>query len=168
VLFAYLSLGLVEGVLPLHFASVLSQGRIGALLAAMSLFVAAASVLAARVRPRYALTLAVIAVIAGIALVGATSVVPLWLAGLAVAGLGIGAATTGSAGVLLEAVPTERIVTAMMVWSQIGIAGYLVGPLAGGVVAQTIGYEALGVVVLAAGLAVLGVWVVGRRARSAT
>jgi MFS family permease len=65
-------------------------------------------------------------------------------------------------------VPTERIVTAMMVWSQIGIAGYLVGPLAGGVVAQTIGYEALGVVVLAAGLAVLGVWVVGRRARSAT
>lgn len=168
VLFAYLSLGLVEGVLPLHFASALSQGRIGVLLAAMSLFVAAASVLAARVRPRHALTLAVAAVVAGIALVGAASVVPLWVGGLAVAGIGIGAATTGSAGVLLEAVPTERIVTAMMVWSQIGIAGYLMGPLTGGVVAQTLGYEALGGVALAAGLAVFGVWMAGKRARSAT
>jgi MFS family permease len=48
----------------------------------------------------------------------------------------------------LEGVPTERIVTAMVVWSQIGIVGYFLGPLIGGFVAESAGYAALGIVPL--------------------
>jgi len=74
---------------------------------------------------------------------------------LAVTGAGIGLANTGSIGVLLEGVPTERIVTAMVVWSQIGIVGYFIGPLAGGFIAQTSGYQAIGLVPLLTAVPVL-------------
>jgi MFS family permease len=163
VLFAYLSLGLIEGVVPLHLASAMSQGRIGVLLAGMSVFVAVASVLAARVRPATALTLAISAIVLGIGLVGTSDQILPWMLGLAAAGLGIGAATTGSAGVLLEAVPTGRIVTAMMVWSQIGIVGYLLGPISGGIAAEAIGYQALGAIVFVAALPVVGMLLMPRR-----
>ena len=56
---------------------------------------------------------------------------------------------------LLEVVPPERIVTAMIVWSQIGIAGYLVGPVAAGAVADRLGFAALGLVPLGAALLLL-------------
>ena len=55
---------------------------------------------------------------------------------LFLAAVGIGLGNTGSLGLLVEAVPVDRIVTAMVVWSQIGIIGYLLGPLAGGIVAD--------------------------------
>jgi hypothetical protein len=41
------------------------------------------------------------------------------------------------------------------VWSQIGIVGYLLGPLAGGIVAEGAGYGYLWLVPAAAGLLVL-------------
>jgi len=72
---------------------------------------------------------------------------------------------TGSAGVLLEAVGTERIVTAMVVWSQAGIVGYLLGPLAGGAVAQGMGFAAIDLVPAAAAAIVLLTY---GRARAAT
>jgi hypothetical protein len=36
----------------------------------------------------------------------------------------------------------------MIVWSQLGIVGYLAGPLTGGLVAQSIGYGAIALVPL--------------------
>jgi hypothetical protein len=57
--------------------------------------------------------------------------------------------------VLVESVNVRRIVTAMVVWSQIGIAGYLIGPLVGGSVAEGLGYSATGAVAAVAGMAVL-------------
>jgi hypothetical protein len=56
---------------------------------------------------------------------------------------------------LIETVKTERIVTAMVVWSQLGIIGYLIGPLAGGLMADKVGFAGLGVVPLAAAAALL-------------
>jgi MFS family permease len=155
LLFAVLGLGIVEGVLPLHLSSQLSQSGIGVLYATMSVVVAIASALAARLRPRHALVAALGLIVAGIAVAGAGNHVPVWALALAVAGVGIGLANTGSIGVLLEGVPTERIVTAMVVWSQVGIVGYFIGPLAGGFVAQTAGYQAIGVVPLLATIPVL-------------
>jgi MFS family permease len=146
LLFAVLGIGMVDGVLPLLFGSQLSQTEIGMLYAATSVVVATSSALAARFRPRYALAAALGLIIVGIAVAGAASEVPVWIAALAVTGGGIGLANTGSIGVLLEGVPTERIVTAMVVWSQLGIVGYLIGPLAGGFVAQAVGYQAIGLV----------------------
>ena len=155
LLFAVIGLGMVDGVLPLHFGSHLSQTEIGMFYAATAIVVATSSAVAARFRPRHALVAALGLMTFGIAVAGATREVPAWIAALAVTGAGIGLANTGSIGVLLEGVPTERIVTAMVVWSQVGIVGYFVGPLAGGSIAQTSGYHAIGLVPLVAAVPVL-------------
>ena len=60
---------------------------------------------------------------------------------LTLAAVGIGIGNTGSLGLLVEAVTVERIVSAMVVWSQIGIVGYLLGPLIGGSVARGLATE---------------------------
>ena len=99
--------------------------------------------------------------VAGISLAGLAASVPLWVLALALAALGIGLGNTGSLGLLIDAVPVERIVSAMVVWSQVGIVGYLLGPLAGGVIAEQLGYAFIGLVPAAAAAAVLGL-----RARS--
>jgi hypothetical protein len=43
----------------------------------------------------------------------------------------------------------------MVLWSAIGIVGYLAGPVIGGAVAQAFGYPALGLVPLAVAAALL-------------
>ncbi len=103
---------------------------------------------------------------AGIALAGAAAEVPLWLLALLLAAVGIGLGNTGSIGVLVQAVPVERIVTAMVIWSQIGIAGYLLGPLLGGLVADKLGYAYLGLVPALAGMLVLALFSVRPAAQS--
>jgi MFS family permease len=155
VLFAYLALGLLEGVLPLHFAERLTQAEIGALYVGLSLVVATSATAAGSQRPRAMVLGSVFLAVVGISLAGAVANVPLWLLALLLAAVGIGMGTTGSLGVLVESVNVKRIVTAMVVWSQIGIAGYLIGPLLGGSVAEGLGYSATGAVAAVAGMAVL-------------
>jgi len=158
ILFAVLALGVLEGVLPLHFAEHLGQTEIAGLYVGASVIVAASAVAAGKVRPRPLVFAAVVLATAGIALGGAAADVPLWLVALLLAAVGIGLGNTGSIGVLVEAVPVERIVTAMVVWSQVGIAGYLAGPLLGGLVADELGYRYLGLVPLLAGSVVLALF----------
>jgi MFS family permease len=153
VLFAYLALGVAEGVLPLHFDAGVGQRGLALLYIAMSVVVAAAAAVAARHAPRTMVLLCAALVAVGLGAAGATGAPLHWVAALLVAGVGIGAGTTGSTGVLLEAVPPERIVTALIVWSEIGIAGYLVGPLAGGAVAEAFGFGAIWIVPAVAGAA---------------
>ena len=155
ILFAVLALGVLEGVLPLHFAERLSQAQIGGLYVGASLIVAASAAAAGGMRPRPLVFAAVLLAVAGTSLAGIAADVPLWLLAVALAAVGIGIANTGSLGLLVEAVPVQRIVTAMVVWSQIGILGYLLGPLAGGIVADSIGYTFVGTVSAAAGLLVV-------------
>ena len=106
-------------------------------------------------QPRPLVFAAVLLAVAGISLAGMAASVPLWILALLLAGVGIGLANTGSLGMLVEAVQVERIVTAMVVWSQVGIIGYLLGPLVGGIVAEGPGYGFVGIVPAAAGLVVL-------------
>jgi MFS family permease len=155
ILFAVLALGVLEGVLPLHFAERLSQAQIGGLYVGASLVVAVSAAAAAGMRPRPLVFAAVLLAVAGTSLAGIAADVPLWLLALALAAVGIGIANTGSLGLLVEAMPVQRIVTAMVVWSQIGILGYLLGPLAGGIVADSLGYTFVGTVSAAAGLLVV-------------
>jgi MFS family permease len=162
VLFAYLAVGLLEGVLPLHFAERLTQAEIGALYVGLSLVVATSATAAGSRRPRPMVLGSVFLAVVGISLAGAVADVPLWLLALFLAALGIGIGTTGSLGLLVESIDVKRIVTAMVVWSQIGIVGYLIGPLLGGAVAEGIGYSAVGVVPAVAGIAVLAVLVASR------
>ena len=155
VLFAYLVLGLMEGVLPLHLAERLTQAEIGALYVGLSLVVAVSAAAAGSQRPRSMVFGSVFLAVAGISIAGAVAQVPLWVLALTLAALGVGIGSTGSLGLLVESVDVKRIVTAMVVWSQVGIAGYLAGPLAGGLVADGLGYPAVGIVVAGFGLTVL-------------
>jgi MFS family permease len=155
ILFAVLALGVLEGVLPLHFAQRLTQAQIAGLYVGASLIVAVSAAAAGGRRPRPLVFAAVLLAVAGTSLAGMATEVPLWLVALALAAVGIGIANTGSLGLLVEAVPVQRIVTAMVVWSQIGIIGYLLGPLAGGLVAESLGYAFIGTVPAAAGLLVV-------------
>jgi MFS family permease len=162
VLFAILALGLIEGVLPLRVATWLRQAQIGWLYVGMALLLAASAVTAGRVAPRRAVAVGVVLVTAGVAVAGVAGTAPLFMAGLALAAVGGGLGETGATGVLLEAVPAERIVTAMVLWSQLGIVGYLAGPVVGGAVAEAFGYQALGLVPLAVAVPLLAAF---RRAR---
>jgi len=162
ILFAVLALGVLEGVLPLHFAERLSQAQIGGLYVGASLIVAVSAAAAGGKRPRPLVFAAVLLAVAGTSLAGIATDVPLWLLALALAAVGIGIANTGSLGLLVEAVPVQRIVTAMVVWSQIGIVGYLLGPLAGGLVAESLGYAFIGTVSAAAGLLVVALLRIAR------
>jgi MFS family permease len=155
VLFAYLVLGLMEGVLPLHLALRLTQAEIGALYVGLSLVVATSAAAAGSHRPRSMVFGSVGLAVAGVSIAGAVTQVPLWVLALTLAALGVGIGSTGSWGLLVQTVDIRRIVTAMVVWSQIGIAGYLLGPLLGGAVAQGVGFPALGVIPAVFGLAVL-------------
>ena len=155
ILFASLALGVLEGVLPLHFADRLAQAQIGALYVGASVVVASGATASGGRRPRPLVIAAVVLSVVGIALAGLAAEVPLWVLALLLAALGIGLGNTGSLGLLVEAVPVERIVTAMVVWSQVGIIGYLLGPLAGGIVAEQAGYAYVWLVPLAAAFLVL-------------
>lgn len=155
ILFAVLALGVLEGVLPLHFAERLTQSEIAALYVGASIIVAASAAAAPKLRPRPLVFGAVLLAVAGISLAGAAAGVTVWMVALVLAGVGIGIGNTGSLGILVELVPVERIVAAMVVWSQVGIAGYLVGPLLGGVVAEGLGFAYVGLVPAVAGLVVL-------------
>jgi MFS family permease len=154
ILFSILALGVVEGVLPLHFASDLSQAQIAGLLVATSLVVGASAVAAGGRPARPLLAAALFLAVAGIGLAGAGSRVALWLPALGLAGLGIGIGETSATGVLLDEVGTERIVTAMVVWSQLGLLGYMAGPILGGAIVTWLGYDWLVLVPLAAAVPV--------------
>jgi MFS family permease len=155
ILFAVLALGVLEGVLPLHLAERLTQAQIGALYVGASFVVAVSATASGGRRPRPLVFGAVVLTVTGISLAGMAANVPLWLLAVLLAAIGVGLGNTGSLGLLVEAVPVERIVTAMVVWSQVGIIGYLLGPLAGGLVAGGIGYAFIGLVPAAAGLVLL-------------
>jgi MFS family permease len=99
---------------------------------------------------------AAIMITAGLTLAGATNSVEFWILALVVTGVGVGLGNTGSIGMLLEAVRPDRIVTAMIIWSQLGIIGYLLGPIAAGVVADQLGFAALALVPVAAAALLLG------------
>jgi len=164
IAFAVLSLGMLEGVLPLHFGIKLGQPQIGVLYAATSVVVAVAGAVAARWPPRRMLLVSTVLVVTGLAIAGASTAVAVWIGALAIAGAGIGLANTGATGLLLEAVPAQCIVTAMVLWSQIGILGYLAAPLIGGPVADAFGYGALAAVVALTAMALATM--LARRTRS--
>ena len=170
IMFAMLAFGLLDGVLPLHFGTQLTQTQIGLAYAATALLVAVAATGSSRLRPLVALWLGGVGVVVGVGAAGLSSQVAVWFVALALIGLGAGASETGATGAQLEAVPTERIATAMVVWSQVAILGYVVAPAVGAPLADAAGFGAVGLVPLAVGLLVVVVGVVsaarGRRAGS--
>ncbi len=150
ILMVSLTLGTFDGPIPLHFAEQLSQAEIAALYVLAALVSSASATLAGRASPRPVLAAATVLMTLAIALGGATETVGLWVVVAVLLGVGLGAGEAGSLGVLLESIGLDRIVLAMVVWSQVWAVGYLVGPAVGGGVAEALGYGALGLVPLVA------------------
>src|SRR5918995_4221326 len=96
ILFAVLALGVLEGVLPLHFAERLSQAQIGALYVGASLVVALSAGAAGGMRPRPLVFAAVVPAVAGISLAGMAASVPLWLGAPGLGARGVGVRQNGS------------------------------------------------------------------------
>ena len=112
----------VEGVLPLHLARRLDQTRDRADLRERLAAGREHRCDRPRAFPRDTTWIAAAGLVTiGLALAGATDTVGLWIVALVLTGTGIGLGNTGSIGMLLESVRPERIVTAMIIWSQIGI-----------------------------------------------
>lgn len=151
--FSYLSLGVLDGALPLHLAEHLSQAEIAGAYAGVGLIVGVGAVIAGHLDFRVALAVGVVVVTCALEVVGVTNAVVAWLPSLAIVGLATGLTQTGSTGALLEAVPLERMVSAMVVFSQMSVVGYFLGPVVGGVLGETIGYRAIGL--LPAGVAAM-------------
>jgi MFS family permease len=152
ILMVSLTLGTFDGPIPLHFAEQLSQAQIAALYVLAALVSSASATLAGRASPRPVLAAATVLMTLAIALGGATEMVGLWVLVAVLLGVGLGAGEAGSLGVLLESIGVDRIVLAMVVWSQVWAVGYLVGPAVGGGVAEALGYGALGLVPLVASM----------------
>jgi hypothetical protein len=136
IMLGMLGVGMVDGVLPLHFATELSQTQIGLAYVATAVVTVAASVAAGHAPPSLALAVGGVGITVGITAAGASSVVAVWGVALVLIGGGAGLAQTGSTGVLLERIPTQRLVGAMTVWSQLGVVGYLLAPAIGGPMAR--------------------------------
>lgn len=158
ILLVALTLGTFDGPLPLHFADRLAQAEIAALYVVAALIGAVCATLAGYLPPRPSLTAATVLLPAGVALAGLTSTVWLWVLAAVIVGVGLGLGEAGSLGVLLETIGVERMIVAMVVWSQLWAVGYLVGPAVGGGVAEALGFAAIGLVPLVAALGVLAVF----------
>ncbi len=154
VVLVSITIGVFDGVLPLHFGEQTGQAGIAALYVGTSIVVAAAAVAAGRLPARAALAGAAALMTGGLALAGAGDAVWVWIVALAITGVGFGLGETSSLGLLLEAVGPERMILAMVVWSQVFALAYLVGPASGGLIAETLGFGAIGVVPLAGAVAV--------------
>lgn len=150
ILLVALGLGTLEGPLPLHFGERLDQLGLAALYVGASAAVGVASVAAARLAPSVALYAAVGLVPLGIGVAAALDTVPLWVVGVGIAAIGLGLGEAGALGILLEDVGTERIVLALVVWSQVWGVGYLVGPALAGGLADAVGTGAVVLVPLTA------------------
>jgi MFS family permease len=166
ILMVALTLGTFDGPLPIHFSELLSQSEIGALYVVAALIAAACAALAGRFRPRPTLALATILLPAAIAAAGLTESIAAWILVAVATGVGLGFGEAGSLGVFLEAIGIERIVLAMVIWSQIWAVGYLAGPAAGGGVAEALGFGAIGLVPAAAALLVAAGFFVPARERA--
>jgi MFS family permease len=166
ILLVALTLGAFDGPLPLHFAESLSQPEIAALYVAAALIGAVCAALAGYLPPRPGLAAATLLLPAGVALAGLTSSVSLWVLAAVIVGIGLGLGESGSLGVLLETIGVERMIVAMVVWSQLWAVGYLVGPAVGGGVAEAFGFGAIGLVPIAAALGVVAAFVTARRERA--
>jgi MFS family permease len=170
ILMIALGYGALDGPLPLHFDELLSQSEIAGLYVVGALVLGASAAASGNGPPRPMLMAATVVITVGIALAGVTETVPWWVAAIALTSVGLGIGETGALGILLETVGSERLVLAMIVWSQIWALGYLAGPAVAGVVAESFGFAAIGVVPLAAALIVFVAFVFsprpGRRPRS--
>ena len=163
ILLVALALGTLDGPLPLHFAERLDQAEIAALYVAAAIIGGLSATLAGRLPPRPTLVAATVLLPCAIALAGVVDSVPLWLVAAGAAGIGLGIGEAGALGILLETVGTERIVAAMVVWSQVWALGYLAGPAGAGWVADALGFAAIGMVPLVAALAVVAAFAASPR-----
>jgi MFS family permease len=161
ILLVALALGTFDGPLPLHFAERLAQAEIAALYFASAVVGAVCATVGGHLPPRLTLGAGTVLIPAALAVAGLTESVGAWVVAAVLLGVGLGIGEAGALGVLLKSIGVERIVLAMVVWSQVWALGYLAGPAAAGGVAEAFGFGAIGLVPGAAALLVAAVFLRG-------
>lgn len=161
VLLIAVSLGTFDGPLPLHFSEQLGQTAIAALYVGAAVLAGASAIFAGYLAPRTALLCGAVLLPIAITFAGLSDTVAVWVLLATVVGFGIGVGDAGALGVLLESIGTDKIVLAMVIWSQVWAVGYLVGPALGGGLAEAFGFWALGIL---PGLVAAATFVAARRA----
>jgi MFS family permease len=167
ILLVALALGTFDGPLPLHFAELLDQAEIGALYVACAVVAAVCATVGGRLAPRPTLAVATVLIPVAVAVAGLTESVAVWVLAAVLLGIGLGIGEAGALGVLLRSIGIERIVLAMVVWSQVWAVGYLAGPAAAGGIAEAFGFGAIGLVPCAAAVLVAAVFLRAPLARPA-
>jgi MFS family permease len=167
ILLVALALGTFDGPLPLHFAELLDQAEIGALYVACAVVAAVCATVGGRLAPRPTLAVATVLIPVAVAVAGLTESVAVWVLAAVLLGIGLGIGEAGALGVLLRSIGIERIVLAMVIWSQVWAVGYLAGPAAAGGIAEAFGFGAIGLVPCAAALLVAAVFLRAPLARPA-
>jgi MFS family permease len=167
ILLVALALGTFDGPLPLHFAELLGQAEIAALYVASAVVGAVCATVGGRLPPRPTLAVGTVLIPAAVAIAGLTESVGVWVVAAVLLGVGLGIGEAGALGILLHSIGVERIVLAMVVWSQVWALGYLAGPAAAGGVAEALGFGAIGLVPCAAALLVGAVFLRAPLARPA-
>ena len=167
ILLVALALGTFDGPLPLHFAERLAQAEIAALYFASAVVGAVCATVGGHLPPRLTLAVGAVLIPAALAVAGLTESVGVWVVAAVLLGVGLGIGEAGALGILLHSIGVERIVLAMVVWSQVWALGYLAGPAAAGGVAEAFGFGAIGLVPGAAALLVGAVFLRGPLVRPA-
>jgi MFS family permease len=167
ILLVALALGTFDGPLPLHFAELLGQAEIAALYVASAVVGAVCATVGGRLPPRPTLAVGTVLIPAAVAIAGLTESVGVWVVAAVLLGVGLGIGEAGALGILLHSIGVERIVLAMVVWSQVWALGYLAGPAAAGGVAEALGFGAIGLVPCAAALLVAAAFLRAPLARPA-
>jgi MFS family permease len=145
------SFGYIEGALPVHFATRLSQSGVGFLYMVAAVAAAVGAVTLGRLagshrsRPGVALGMAFIA---GGLLAGSISdSVAVWVAGAVIFGLGAGGSDPNILGVITTDVPFEIMIGVQTLAAEAFAIGLFIGPLLGGILAEQAGFGVAGIVI---------------------
>jgi MFS family permease len=145
------SFGYIEGALPVHFATRLSQAGVGFLYMVGAVAAAVGAVTLGRLagshrsRPGVALGMAFIA--GGLLAGSIADSVAVWVVGLAIFGLGAGGSDPNILGVITTDVPFEIMIGVQTLAAEAFAIGLFIGPMLGGILAEQAGFDVAGIVI---------------------
>ena len=145
------SFGYIEGALPVHFATRLSQAGVGFLymLGALAAAVGAVTLgrLAGSHRSRPGVALGMVLIAGGLLAGSISDSVAVWVAAFVIFGLGAGGSDPNILGVITSDVPFEIMIGVQTLAAEAFAIGLFIGPVLGGILAEQAGFAVAGMVI---------------------
>lgn len=145
------SFGYIEGALPVHFSTHLSQSGVGFLYMVGAVAAAVGAVTLGRLagshRSRPGVALGMVFISAGLLAGSMADSVGLWVVGMVVFGLGAGGSDPNILGVITSDVPFEIMIGVQTLAAEAFAIGLFIGPMLGGILAEQAGFSVAGIVI---------------------